>query len=119
VARLKALPARLQAAPERLQQATGSWRGGATSSAQRGYGYRWQQARAGYLTKHPLCVMCERDGFVTAATIVDHIVPHQGNQQLFWDRNNWQPLCKPHHDGEKAREEAASGQRFTCLPAPG
>lgn len=28
------------------------------TAAQRGYGSRWQAARAAYLVKHPLCVMC-------------------------------------------------------------
>jgi 5-methylcytosine-specific restriction protein A len=24
---------------------------------------------------------------------------------LFWDERNWQPLCAPHHDSTKQREE--------------
>lgn len=68
------------------------------SSTQRGYGYKWQQARAGYLQKHPLCVHCQAEGLFEPATVVDHIVPHKGDQKLFWDRENWQPLCKAHHD---------------------
>ena len=86
----------------------GSWRTDKQGSTARGYGYKWQQARIGYLAKHPLCAMCERDGLVTAATVVDHITPHHGDMTLFWDANNWQPLCKPHHDGEKQREELGS-----------
>ena len=31
-------------------------------------------------------------------TLVDHIVPHRGDQALFWDEQNWQPLCKSCHD---------------------
>jgi len=83
-----------------------SWRVGKESSTKRGYSYKWQQARAGYLLKHPLCVYCERQGRVTAATVVDHRVPHRGDMKLFWDSANWQPLCKPCHDGQKQREEA-------------
>lgn len=85
----------------------GSWRtpDHNSSSTKRGYGYRWQKARDGYLRKHPLCCYCEREGRVTAATVVDHIVAHQGDDRLFWDSTNWQPLCKPHHDGAKQREE--------------
>ena len=41
------------------------------------------------------------------ASVVDHIKPHKGNRGLFWDRNNWQPLCKMHHDSTKAREESS------------
>lgn len=86
--------------------ASASWRKDKGSSAERGYGYRWQQARAAYLAEHPLCVMCSKAGRVTIATVVDHITPHQGNQELFWDsESNWQSLCKPHHDNDKAEIE--------------
>ena len=42
-----------------------SWRSTKQTSAQRGYGYKWQQAREGWLLKHPLCVMCEAEGTST------------------------------------------------------
>lgn len=71
----------------------------------RGYGYKWQQARERFLSEHPLCCYCERTGRITAATIVDHKIPHQGDPVLFWDESNWQPLCKPCHDSTKAKEE--------------
>ncbi|MBK9704528.1 MAG: HNH endonuclease [Betaproteobacteria bacterium] len=45
--------------------------------------------------------MCEAAGRLTAASVVDHVVPHRGDQALFWDVGNWQPLCKPCHDGAK------------------
>jgi 5-methylcytosine-specific restriction protein A len=109
--RLRTAPPRIQSAPQRLQEGTGSWRTGKESSAARGYDYRWQKARARYLAEHPLCVMCEEDGKVTAAAVVDHVVPHRGDVRLFWDESNWQALCKKCHDGEKARQEAASGLR--------
>lgn len=85
---------------------TASWRAGLPTAARRGYGYRWQQARAAFLLSHPLCCYCTRDGRTTPATVVDHIERHQGDAQLFWDRANWQPLCKTCHDGLKARQEA-------------
>ncbi len=85
--------------------AVGSWRTSGQSSTQRGYGYKWQQARAQYLREHPLCVMCQAVGRVEAATVVDHITPHRGNQSLFWRRSNWQPLCATHHSRDKQREE--------------
>ncbi|MYZ44205.1 HNH endonuclease [Schauerella aestuarii] len=86
----------------------GSWRTDKSTSAQRGYGYKWQQARLGYLRSHPLCCYCEREGRVAAATVVDHKVAHRGDMNLFWDKANWQPLCKPCHDSIKQREEAQS-----------
>jgi CRISPR/Cas system-associated endonuclease/helicase Cas3 len=63
--------------------------------------------------------MCQEQGRVTAATVVDHIIPHKlkealrsGDsqaiakaQKLFWSRKNWQGLCKQHHDSTKQRME--------------
>jgi len=77
------------------------------SAASRGYGHKWRQARQGYLARHPLCVRCRDAGRVTAATVVDHVVPHRGDRGLFWNRNNWQPLCKPCHDSKTAAEDGA------------
>lgn len=85
----------------------GSWRTNTMTSGDRGYTYRWQQARARYLREHPLCCYCEREGRLTPATVVDHIVPHRGDEQRFWSESNWQPLCASCHSSTKAREEAA------------
>lgn len=79
------------------------------SSAARGYGYKWQQARAGFLVKHPLCLHCEAKGRIVVATDVDHIIPHKGDMTLFWDRSNWQPLCGPCHSGKTATEDGGFG----------
>ena len=70
-------------------------RGGADA---RGYNAEWRRARKAFLQKHPLCVQCLKEGFITPATVVDHIIPHRGDGKLFWDENNWQPLCKDCHD---------------------
>lgn len=75
------------------------------SSSARGYNSRWQKARATYLQASPLCVICQRQGRVTPATVVDHITPHKNDQALFWDKANWQPLCKRCHDSYKQQLE--------------
>lgn len=75
------------------------------TAAQRGYDGKWQQARKGFLAKHPLCAECLKNGIYTPATVVDHIVPHRGNKALFWDKNNWQSLCQYHHNQKTARGE--------------
>lgn len=98
--RLGSMPAKVQPAPQGE-----AWRAGKTTN-QRGYDYRWQKARKQYLAEHPLCVMCEHKGITTAANTVDHIVPHRGDQRLFWDESNWQALCAPCHSGEKQKQEA-------------
>jgi 5-methylcytosine-specific restriction protein A len=43
---------------------------------------------------HPLCVCCLAHGVSASAVVLDHIVPHKGNQSLFWDPDNWQGLCE-------------------------
>lgn len=111
--RLSTLPARTQSVPQRLTavESTTSWRAGKAGSTARGYGYAWQKYRLGYLSRHPLCVMCQVAGRITSATIVDHITPHRGDQRLFWDEANHQALCAPCHDSSKAREESRAGLR--------
>jgi 5-methylcytosine-specific restriction protein A len=37
-------------------------------------------------------------------TQTDHIIPRRGNQQLFWDRNNWQRLCDGCHGLKTLKE---------------
>lgn len=76
------------------------------TAAARGYGTKWQQARRGYLIKHPFCVMCARLGQTSLATVVDHIIPHRGDSVKFWDRANWQGLCTSHHSSTKQSDEA-------------
>ena len=80
------------------------------SSAQRGYGARWQRARKQYLARNPLCVECLKDGRVVPATVVDHIIPHRGDQELFWSEDNWQSLCKQCHDRKTAKEDGGFGK---------
>lgn len=83
------------------------------SAAKRGYNSRWQKARATYLRHRPFCISCEQQGRNVAATVVDHIEPHRGDQELFWDTDNWQPLCKSCHDSHKQRLEK-SGTVVGC-----
>ena len=66
----------------------------------------WRRASRAYLAAHPLCAMCTAAGRTSLATVTDHIVPHKGDEGLFWDEaNNWAALCKPCHDGAKAEFE--------------
>ena len=70
-------------------------RGGASA---RGYDARWREARAIFLKQHPLCAFCQAEGKIVPATVVDHIIPHWGDQRLFWDQTNLESLCKECHD---------------------
>jgi 5-methylcytosine-specific restriction enzyme A len=48
-------------------------------------------------------VECEKTGRIEAANVVDHIIPHRGDMELFWDADNWQSLCRAHHDAKTRR----------------
>ena len=80
---------------EHAEYSTDRMRGNA---AERGYDGKWRSARALFLKKNPLCAKCRETGKLTPATVVDHIIPHRGDPVLFWNRSNWQPLCKDCHD---------------------
>lgn len=87
--------------PEIIRQAHG-----------RGYGKRWQRESKVFLRSHPLCEECKKNGRFVQATVVDHIVPHRGDMNLFWDRANWQALCKPCHDRKTWTEDANPEYKF-------
>ncbi|CAK7037189.1 HNH endonuclease signature motif containing protein [Tissierella sp.] len=67
-------------------------------AGQRGYDTRWRRARERFLKANPLCVECLNKDSIVDAMVVDHVVPHRGNDKLFWDETNWQALCKSCHD---------------------
>ena len=89
------------------------------SAARRGYDGRWRKARAQFLAEHPLCASCEAEGRVSPATVVDHVTPHKGDPDVFWDRSGWAPLCAACHsrktvgDGRWGREVAVR-RRYGC-----
>ena len=76
---------------------------------ERGYTKRWSRVRTAYLHDHPLCETCKAAGILTPATVVDHIVPHRGDHALFWDRENWQSLCRKCHNVKTATEDGGFG----------
>jgi 5-methylcytosine-specific restriction endonuclease McrA len=110
--KLKMLKPRIETLRSPLQSlGSGTWRAGKKTSAQRGYGYRWQKARERHLRLQPLCVMCrELDERAVVATIVDHKVPHEGDEVKFWDESNWQSLCAHHHSSHKQAIERAGSR---------
>lgn len=79
------------------------------TSRRRGYVTAWDKARLIFLASHRLCAVCEREGRLTPATVVDHIRPHQGNFDLFWNQANWQALCAHCHAVKTAAEDGAFG----------
>lgn len=70
----------------------------------------WQRLRWDCLVAATFtCVMCGRNGGAdTSKLVADHIEPHRGERDLFYDPSNLQCLCKPCHDGTKQRQERRS-----------
>ena len=71
----------------------------------RGYDSRWRKARYRFLKNNPFCVRCKAEGKIVKATVVDHIIPHRGDEHIFWNHDNWQPLCKKCHDRKTMTED--------------
>lgn len=66
------------------------------------YGAAWKRIRARYISEHPLCESCKREGHLTPAREVHHIIPlaHGGTH----DPGNLLALCKACHSRITARE---------------
>lgn len=90
-------PARIKAKPVNTGQP--EWH-------DRVYGGRWQRVRSEFIKANPLCAHCRDRGRFTMAQEVDHITPHKGDMELFWDAGNWQPLCKSCHSRKTALENS-------------
>lgn len=86
------------------------------TARQRGYDSKWDEARKGFLAKHPRCECPAHKGKPDAppSNTVDHIIPHKGDKALFWNRANWRAMAKPCHDAKTAKEDGRWGP---TLPA--
>lgn len=72
---------------------------------------RWKALRLWRLAVEPLCRMCAGAGRVTAADTVDHVEPHRGDEEKFFDRENTQSLCACCHNSVKQSEERRAASR--------
>lgn len=70
------------------------------------YGSAWKKIRARYVASHPLCEQCEKEGRLTPAEEVHHIIPLSGGGTH--DEENLMALCKACH----SRISAKSGDRW-------
>ena len=71
---------------------------------------RWLAIRRLQLQSEPLCRMCRARGKLTPATVADHVTPHRGDAEVFWN-GALQSLCATCHSGAKQAEERGSGLR--------
>ncbi|MER2520230.1 MAG: HNH endonuclease signature motif containing protein [Bdellovibrionales bacterium] len=75
------------------------------NARQRGYTKQWQCEAKSFLGTHSFCRACG-----ARAAVVDHVIPHKGNMDLFWDRTNWQPLCATCHNRKTVSQDGGFGR---------
>ena len=56
---------------------------------------RWRTTSREFLKKYPVCCRCGKP-----ARVADHIKPHRGEIELFYDETNLQPLCQSCHSAK-------------------
>jgi 5-methylcytosine-specific restriction enzyme A len=71
----------------------------------RGYDASWKAAAAKFKRTHPFCLGCEALNRRVATEVVDHVVPHKGDAEVFWNASAWQPACRWHHAVVKQKLE--------------
>ena len=96
---------------ERLKSLRTTFDKGRPSFRKRGYNARWDKLARIYLKRNPLCVLCAKVNLTVQARQVDHIIPHEGDHDLFWHQDNWQGLCRKCHL-KKTKKEANETQTY-------
>lgn len=92
-------------AEARKRQHTEEWKNSATRGKSAEYHglystSAWRRRSRQFLEAHPYCARCG-----ARATITDHIIPHRGNSDLFWDESNLQALCWSCHSIKTRQEQ--------------
>lgn len=74
---------------------------------------RWRKLRLEVLLRD--AYTCQQTGIICMgkypaenSAVVDHIHPHRGDEQLFWNMKNLQTVSKGYHDSEKQKQERSS-----------
>ena len=67
---------------------------------------RWVRLSRAFRAEHPLCANAAANvpGCTLVATEVDHVVPHRGDVQRFFDVSNLQGLCRTCHSRKTHKE---------------
>jgi 5-methylcytosine-specific restriction endonuclease McrA len=83
---------------------------------------RWRNPKTGLkaacFRHYPICVDPFKIGCRQPTTVADHIIDHNGNEQLFFDFKNLQGLCEQCHNRKTASTHGKGGKDITpCQPA--
>lgn len=71
-------------------------------ATRRRYGREWKRIRDRYVTEHPLCEECKKQGKLTPAQEVHHVIPlSKGGTHA---EDNLMSLCTPCHSEVSARD---------------
>ncbi|WP_337186593.1 hypothetical protein [Phenylobacterium sp.] len=89
------------------------------SARARGYSATWDRASADHRREFPFCQYCEVGAFgsvrVAEVACVDHLYPHQGDDDLFWRREWWVSACTDCHAGPKQAAERRGASTLDAL----
>ena len=75
---------------------------------------RWRRRKKAFLDDHPLCVGYPKGihgDRIVAADLPDHIEAHKGDEELFYNEDNWQPLCTACNSRKAVALEGAGWRR--------
>jgi len=71
---------------------------------------RWQRLREHILIRDQFT--CQKTGVLLVgkhpapnSPVIDHKIPHRGDERLFWDESNLHAVSKAYHDSVKQSEE--------------
>jgi 5-methylcytosine-specific restriction protein A len=69
---------------------------------------RWRRLRRAFLAEHPLCAECHQAGRIEPAIDVHHINARESNQEIAFDWDNLQSLCKACHSKKTRKSRGDS-----------
>jgi 5-methylcytosine-specific restriction enzyme A len=78
----------------------------------------WAAIRRAHLRREINCRLCAHRGRMTPAVAVDHVEPHRGRREWFFNTFNLQSLCTHCHNSIKKRMESgkSSGAALDGTP---
>lgn len=111
--KLKQMAPRLASLPPRLKrQADAEGHDAKAEPWRKWYSLkRWAELRLRVFTRDLFTCQWQGCGFASANPsdlVADHVVPHRGDERLFWAEDNVQTLCTTCHNRLKQAEERAA-----------
>lgn len=70
---------------------------------------RWRDKRAHILRLEPLCRDCSKEGLVTPAQHVHHIIERKERPDLAFEDSNLEPTCIQHHNAKRKAKLSRNG----------